>query len=327
MRISIGKNLLFLLLCLSCSALAAGTIHRVMAGASGTGKSWKDASGDLGAVLAAAKAGDEVWVGAGTYHPSPDSNRLARFTVPDGVAVYGGFAGREQRRQERNWQTNPTLLSGNIGHPDSVNDNSYTIVYFERVGEGTVLDGFTLTAANANGFEYGVDPSVAGGAVFNNARGGESSPLIRNCTFLENRARKGAAIYNWAKDGTSSARIENCAFVDNRADFNGGALLNNGDGGSCNVTITDCSFVNNYASYGGAIYNRGKRGECMPRLNTVTFKGNRTGMSGSVLYNKRSPGDRIYAFMEDCRIDENFATVGNVVENNGLAAAKAAGVR
>lgn len=68
-------------------AFARATRHvKPVASGSGNGSSWANASGDLGAMLNASAAGDEVWVAAGTYDPG--SNRAATFTIKGGVALH-----------------------------------------------------------------------------------------------------------------------------------------------------------------------------------------------------------------------------------------------
>jgi hypothetical protein len=42
----------------------------------------------------------------GVHYPGAAGNRTATFTLKNGVALYGGFAGTESSRNERNWQTN-----------------------------------------------------------------------------------------------------------------------------------------------------------------------------------------------------------------------------
>ncbi|MDD4612831.1 MAG: hypothetical protein PHP80_07490, partial [Synergistaceae bacterium] len=38
----------------------------------------------------------------------------AAFVLKNGVALYGGFAGNENLRKERDWDANPTTFSGEI---------------------------------------------------------------------------------------------------------------------------------------------------------------------------------------------------------------------
>ncbi len=77
------------------------------------------------------------------------------------MALYGGFAGTETARSQRNPAANLTILSGDIDNNDSQtpiitdlttvtgNDtNSYHVV---TGATGATLDGFTITAGNANG--------------------------------------------------------------------------------------------------------------------------------------------------------------------------------
>ena len=118
----------------------AGVVY-VKAGATGSqnGLSWTNAYVDLQAALATAQSGDEIWVAAGTYKPTTGTLRTKSFVMPAGVALYGGFAGGETARNQRDWAANMTLLSGDIGAQGNATDNSYHVV----VGaNNTVLDGF-----------------------------------------------------------------------------------------------------------------------------------------------------------------------------------------
>ena len=64
--------------------------------------------------LSVAIAGDEIWVAEGTHKPG--TNRTDSFTLVGNVAVYGGFDSSfgETQRSHRDWETNVTILSGDI---------------------------------------------------------------------------------------------------------------------------------------------------------------------------------------------------------------------
>src|SRR5690349_8828972 len=111
------------------AARAAGVIY-VRAGASGanSGSSWANAYTSLANALSAASSGDQIWVAAGTYTPTDGSDRTASFTLENGVAVYGGFAGTETLLSQRDWNTNITTLSGDIGTVGDASDNSFHVV-------------------------------------------------------------------------------------------------------------------------------------------------------------------------------------------------------
>jgi hypothetical protein len=80
--------------------------------------SWEDAC-DLQTALAGAVAGDEVWVAAGVHYPGlKGALPTVSFQLRSGMALYGGFVGTEYYRQQRSWDENPTILSGDIDRND-----------------------------------------------------------------------------------------------------------------------------------------------------------------------------------------------------------------
>ena len=123
-------NALGLIMYFCCAIAGLADVIYVDAGATGgnTGASWSDAYADLQDALAAATSGDEIWVAAGTYKPTSDTDQTISFVMPTGVAIYGGFAGAETERNQRDWQTNESILSGDIGVEGRIYDNSTHVV-------------------------------------------------------------------------------------------------------------------------------------------------------------------------------------------------------
>src|SRR5262249_43945035 len=85
---------------------ASGPVH--------DGTSWSTAFTDLQAALAAAQSGSEIWVAKGRYIPSQPGDVNTSFVLRSGAAVYGGFAGSEVNRADRDWKLNETILSGDL---------------------------------------------------------------------------------------------------------------------------------------------------------------------------------------------------------------------
>ena len=83
----------------------------------------------------------EVWVAAGTYRTAEDGDRRRSFRLLGGLALYGGFAGTEERREQRDWATNETILIGDLGSPLGEAGNAFHVVLG---ADGAVLDGFTV---------------------------------------------------------------------------------------------------------------------------------------------------------------------------------------
>ena len=221
-------------------------------GTSPTCDSWENACG-LQTALAVAEAGDEIWVKAGIHKPAADTrSEEVAFWLKSGVAVYGGFAGTETSRDQRNWETNLTVLSGDLGGDDItdpngvvtdpvniVGRNSYHVLNGSGVGKTAVLDGFVITA----GYASQMPPNIhgfGGGMVMQ-----AGSPTLNNLVFSGNTAGKGAAYYG-----------------------GGGMYISFGS----NPVLTHVTFVANTAGGAAGMFNdRGSN----PVLNDVTFSGNR----------------------------------------------------
>jgi len=205
-------------------------------GGNDDGTTWADAFDDMQEALTnpALAAGDEIWVVAASSPYVPGMQRSDSFVLVSDVAVYGGFDGTETVREERNWSTNMTILSGDIDADDvgnmPDNGNSYHVV----VGAtGAVLDGFTITGGHADNYAG----AGGGGMYCDNA-----SPTVNNCIFTRNVAqgiRSGGGLYS---SNGSSPILVNCVLGGNLATGNkGGAVYHCGD----TLTLTNCTIANN----------------------------------------------------------------------------------
>jgi parallel beta-helix repeat protein len=214
----------------------------------GNGSSWANAVPQLADAMVAAKFNTailQIWVAKGTYYPkyrpsysplacnSPDVN--SSFVFANNLKVYGGFAGGETDTTGRNYVTNKTTLSGDIGVLGNNADNCNNVVRSFNVGASSEFNGFTVTMGNGS-YGSGLDNNnsdlvitncifsnnIAGvnGGAMNNAY---SSPVITNCSFLHNAANVGAGMHNFYG---SVVKIYNCVFTGNTASLNGGAIAN-----------------------------------------------------------------------------------------------------
>jgi hypothetical protein len=80
--------------------------------------------------------------------------RTETFRLRDNIQYLGGFAGDEQLFQQRRTLIYKTVLSGDLLQNDTStlstrDDNAYHVVTGELVGDTAVIDGFTITAGNA----------------------------------------------------------------------------------------------------------------------------------------------------------------------------------
>ena len=261
---------------------AASVLH-VFPTATGTGNcsSWANAC-TLQTALTNAASGDEIWVMKGTHKPSTDpANRSATFQLKDGVAVYGGFAGTENARTQRDPAVNVTILSGDIDNNDSqtpiITDlatvagnttNSYHVVTVATGATVAILDGFTITAGYANGSS----PNNRGGGMYYN----DSSPTLTNLTFSGNSAGAGGGMYT----ELSAPTLTSVTFNGNSAIYGGGLASLSSEPTLMNVTFSG----NSTTTLGGGLASLSSS----PTLTNVTFSYNSATNSGGGMYNEDS---------------------------------------
>ena len=179
------------------------------------GSSWTSAKRTVQAGIDLATAlGGEVWVQAGTY---PE-----RMTLRPYAHVYGGFAGVETTREDRNWKTRIVVLDG---------QSAGSVVTIQSGCLVSTLDGFTIRNGKA----------TYGGGIYCYS----SSPRIANNTITGNSVYQGGGIFC----------ISSCATITDNT-ITGNAASSEGGGIYCYYsapTIANNAITSNTAQYGGGI--------------------------------------------------------------------------
>ena len=294
--------------------LDASRIRYVKVGGTGDGSSWGNASGDLQKMideLAAVDASGEVWVAAGEYRPTTQIidgvQYAASFRMRDGINVYGGFAGTETSKAEREkgdmpWiYTNETILLGAdyengtatwANNQWNVTSSSRHVVWFapmsgeEDFKSVTVLDGVTIKGGAANGGEGLTDFATdKGGGVYMGL-----NAILQNCIVTENTAKgDGGGVYaNGDGADASSAnakggRVVGCLVYNNSSVEDGGGVFVKNAGLVLRSMIT-----NNSATNGAGVY-LDKNAENHPEyliLSTSVVSNNTATGNGAVYCNE-----------------------------------------
>jgi hypothetical protein len=260
------------------------------------GNSWGTVCA-LQTALGVAVPGDELWVAAGMYYPSSAGNRAASFQVNNGVRVYGGFAGAETSRGQRDPDANVTILSGDIDQNGTLdNGNSYHVVKIIGANETTVLDGVTITGGFADGnvpddrgggiYNLSGNPVLAqlkisgnwslylGGGMYNEA----GSPVITISLFQDNQSAYGGGMAN---NLNGNASLFNVTFKSNHIHMGGGGMYNF----QSSPVLTNITFVSNWATYGGGLANYHSSN---PVLTNAVFEDNYSVALGGGIYNQAS---------------------------------------
>ncbi|MEN6519623.1 MAG: right-handed parallel beta-helix repeat-containing protein [Armatimonadota bacterium] len=162
-----------------CSSCFGQTIIRVSTGGndSSDGSSWTLAKKTIQAGINAASpnGGGEIWVAAGTYSE--------HITLKANCYLYGGFAGTESQRTERDFSVNKSIIDG------TQNGN---VVSASGLSAIACVDGFTIR--NSGSSYYGIycyssSPTITNNTI--NGNGGGiccyvSKPTISNNTICGN---------------------------------------------------------------------------------------------------------------------------------------------
>ena len=321
------------------------------------GSSWANACPELAVALKAAKentAISQIWVAKGTYKAmysaedgtnyGTDQAQANSFSLVNNVAVYGGFASGETSVAQRDL-TNPaneTILSGDIGTIDDQTDNTCVIIVSAGNNNTAILDGFSITKANANGYiveinNEAVDFGNGGGihtvnsnAIFRNLKisnnksdwygGGiynkESSPSFINCEVANNVSRLGAGISN----DNSSAIFNYTTIKQNNAENAGGGLFNSG---ALIPSFINCIILENISPTGAGAANKGTATaftNCLIYGNLIVDP-NSISAGGAAMFNVNNATPKVYNSIVYGNTGATNAADNGIVNMDGVSAA------
>ncbi len=179
---------------------------------SGSGTSWDQALKTIEEAVSNAIADDEIWVKAGTYTPTGGTIAPIHITQAD-LGLYGGFAGGESQRDQRDWLANETIIDGL--------DAFTRTIHVSDSGGGATIDGFTITHG---GTTAAIEFAYVSGL-----------NTVANCKFTANSKPS-------VKNSGSNLQVLKSSFVANT--YN---ALNTGGPGAM-LTVKDSLFKNNTAT-------------------------------------------------------------------------------
>lgn len=315
-----------ILLGCTCQLSAQGKTYHVKADseitASGNdGLSWENAI-TLREALNKAKAGDEIWVKGyeditGHIYTAPEGG----FVLPSGVAMYGGFAGDENNKNDlptgrHKYQMKyQTALVGDINTNDKASqqliiypenttrtDNAIHVLTLQmgvtkdNTNEGnkpTIVSGFLIAAGNAKGENTSANGRGGGIYVVNNSNDNNAGSRyfrISQCNFANNYGMRGGAIYVDNSCTNQQSAISYCSIFNNVAGKRGSSENEGGgmwiDG---TATVYNCN-INNNTNGGIRLSNTSKIVNCSVIANTVsaadlTTDGASNSNGGGAVYN------------------------------------------
>ena len=314
---------LILLSCVNSLFAQDSKTYHVTADATdgGNGLSWNQAI-TLTEALRQAKAGDEIWVKGyeditGHIYKAPEGG----FVLPSGVAMYGGFAGDENNKnnlptgRHKYQMKYQTALVGDIDTNDKASqqliiypenttrtDNAIHVLTLQmgvtkdNTNDGskpTIVSGFLIAAGNAKGDNSTSDGRGGGIYVVNNSNDNNAGSRyfrISQCNFANNYGMRGGAIYVDNSCTNQQSAISYCSIFNNVAGKRG---TSENEGGGMwidgTATVYNCN-INNNTNGGIRLSNTSKIVNCSVIANTVsaadlTTDGASNSNDGGAVYN------------------------------------------
>ena len=300
------RKIIALLILLSCVnplfAQGSKTYHvTAEAKDGGDGLSWTQAI-TLENALRLAKAGDEIWVKGyeditGHIYKAPEGG----FVLPSGVAMYGGFEGKETNKnvlptgRHKYQMKYQTALVGDINTNDKASqqliiypenttrtDNATHVLTLQmgvtpdNTNDGskpTIVSGFLIAAGNAKGDNSTSDGRGGGIYVVNNSKDNNAGSRyfrISQCNFANNYGMRGGAIYVDNSCTNQLSAISYCSIFNNVAGKRG---TSENEGGGMwidgTATVYNCN-INNNTNGGIRLSGTSKIVNCSVIANTVS---------------------------------------------------------
>ena len=262
------------------------------------GSSWENATAHLNMALSEGSTMSTkptIWVAAGTYYG--DATTTSAFSMVEGVSVYGGFAGTETTLEQRDAETNITILDGQGTQRVLYQDKAYT------EATATVWDGFTIQ--NGGGNIY------AGRGAWIKDYG-----TLRNCVIKNNGSEtlsttteiKGGGVY--VEGGT----MDNCKVYGNVLKNDKSGYLRGAGVYMSEGCIVDCEIYGNenYSNYsssysnGGGLYiSKGNNEKTSVVENTYVHDNSSRGIGGGMYVDGYNSNRR--ANIINSRIENNVS--------------------
>lgn len=286
------------------------------------GTTWADAYTNLETALTNYNSSKQIWVAAGTYKPNGTA-RTSTFNLPSNLKMYGGFNGTETTKEQRNYKTNLTVLSGDLSGNDNTNivasestrqDNSYHVITIRGNAKDIVVDGFIIKDGNANGPTLTTGTASAqfyhtrGGAIYVNtyAANDDSKCTFKNC-IIEKNAGSSAGVFSayfagGVNNQTYDANFISCTIKNNYSGGLGAMLYSGANAYSwyAKGKMINCLFHNNTNTSGASCIYLGASttgGGTMLGLDqsiiNCTFTSN-TGTSGYVITGDNADNSKLY---------------------------------
>ncbi|MCA9244842.1 MAG: right-handed parallel beta-helix repeat-containing protein, partial [Phycisphaerales bacterium] len=258
-----------------------------------TGRTWFNAIPNLNDALAIAQLDssiNEIWIAAGVYVPEdPNFDNSGTFRLRSNLAIYGGFAGYECDKSQRDPMANPTYLSGDPN--DDLSDGPAAAFQARKhvitaTGLSNVtLDGLVIRRGNDADAEQGSAIYAPG-----------ASLSVIDCRFeydagLTSFNESTSAIY---ANGGASLALARCAFracdtpvrVEQATLTMAGCAFQDGDFGTIslldtNATISNSTFLRNLGPFRPAVM--WCQGTCDVQMLNCTAMSNATALSPAAI--------------------------------------------